>query len=80
MDLETMIHQLPPYIESDGIRGLTIQYKPAKNVWACSYGKIRTPSLDNEKQLKYIGVGQTPFEAVEDLIIKIKTWNKTMVG
>ncbi len=74
MDLETIINQLPTYIESNGSCGLTIQYKPLKKVWFCSYGARKSTNLDKPDQMHYFGFGDTPYKAVEDFTKKIRHW------
>lgn len=77
MDFETLLSSLPvTWVNKDGCTsGLCIRYKISANKWVCSYGVSRGVKNLN-KNINYIGVGDTPFDAVSDFIGKIKKWNK----
>ncbi len=77
MDLETLLNSLPvQYERSPGIiSGLCIQYKVNAKQWIAFYGTKRSGILD-KKEMKWIGIGETPYDALKDFIKKIRSWNK----
>ena len=77
MDLETIFCGLPKtFINKDGKTvGLFIRYKVSEEKWVCAYG-FNGGIKNIHKKLDYIGVGETPFEAVENFIEKMRKWNK----
>ena len=74
--LEKKLLSLPPAIqlikgnkEGDSLAGLTIRYRNSENKWTCHYGYYK--SIND----KFNGIGNTPTEAVDDLIIKLRNYN-----
>lgn len=76
ISLEDLLNSLPKSMPNNtGNAGLCLKYSYKLNLWCCFYGSS-TRSLQVERRKDYIGMGDNPYLAVENLVEKIKNFNK----
>lgn len=63
--------------DTGGFSGLCLRYSPSREKWIIAYGVARSKKGIKKIEESYnIGYGDTPIKAIENLIEKIKKYNK----
>ena len=78
--IDEFLTVMPPQRDETGRTkaGLCVRYSASRRKWTVAYGVSRSKKISkSSKDQGYstIGIGDTPLDAANDLVEKIKLWN-----